>query len=509
MRNAAVDSDLLQAFGSQVKAKVPHLGEGSRVVNPTPLVDVTEALAECASKEYGVRIDPRRFKVYGKFDSGILGGSVKVRPAVRIIEDAIASGKLSRGQTVFEATSGNFGLALGLFGDLGFDSVALVSRRLQDGVIQKLRNDGVRLINLDIDICPAPGFQGDTDNAVAKGVAVSVRQQLADLGFDTKPFDTGIGEAEALLAKQDAIGLAKFLARTYGGYCPEQYDNELNVVVHEEVTGPELDQQLGELGGSLADFVVVCAFGTGGTSTGLSRYAAEKYGRKAVRVVFPPAGEDVAGIRTREKADGLRFYKPEEYLGVHDVGFEEARKLMAFFNSKGYDVGESGALVLYSCVQMANYGLESKLVAVVADGADKYAGAPKPKRDQVTLAEAASGIRGYGGVIWAHNMFVPKEEGIRVLASALGCGETEIRVAASGDVQAVLNGRDPSAAFEGLLPKDDRPVLFVCMAGVTSLMLAKVLERRGVRAESLIGGITGIPASKSRQPFELVEMARA
>jgi len=76
-------------------------------------------------------------------------------------------------------------------------------------------------------------------------------------------------------------------------------------------------------------------------------------------------------------------------------------------------------------------------------------------------------------------------------------------------VQTVLNGGEPSGEFESLLPKDDKPILVVCMAGNTSLMLAKVLERRGVAAESLVGGITGLPASRGKQPFELVEIARS
>ena len=76
------------------------------------------------------------------------------------------------------------------------------------------------------------------------------------------------------------------------------------------------------------------------------------------------------------------------------------------------------------------------------------------------------------------------------------------------DVQAVLNGGEISKEFDNLLPINDRPVLVVCMAGNTSLMLAKVLERKGVAAESLVGGITGLPASRGRQPFELVQVAR-
>jgi len=164
-------------------------------------------------------------------------------------------------------------------------------------------------------------------------------------------------------------------------------------------------------------------------------------------------------------------------------------------------------------MQLINFGVGKKFVVMVADGASKYstevkAVARRGRRDQVRLDEAASAIREYGCVMWAHNMFVPKNEGIRVIASSLGCAESDVKVAAAKDVQEVLNGGDPSGEFEKLLPGDDRPILVVCMAGNTSLMLAKVLERRGVAAESLVGGITGLPASRGMQPLELVKIAR-
>ncbi len=511
MQSASSDRELHQRFQADVRARVPHF-EGGKAVNPTPLVDVTEALRVCARDEYGLHL-VGAFKVFAKFDSKIVGGSVKVRPAVRIVGDALSSGRLRRGQTVFEATSGNFGLALGMLGKLGLDVVALVSRRLQQGVVDQLQKDGVRMVNLDIDICPAPGLKGPADLLVAEGVAASVRQQLADLGFDPKRFDGVRGEAEALLAGQDAIGLAKLLARAYGGFCTEQYDNELNLDVHRTVTGPEIDAQLAEEGTSLGSADLVCTFGTGGTAGGVSEYIASKHGRRGVRVVFPLAGQDVAGIRSKEKSLGLPFYSPESYLGEHEADFEEASGLFEFFNREGHDVGESGALALYACMQLLNYGVGSEFVVMVADGASKYrtevnAVARRGKRDQVRLDEAASAIGQYGGVLWAHNMFVPRPEGVKVIASSLGCDESQVKVADVKDVQAVLNGRDPSDDFERLLPKDSRPLLVVCMAGNTSLMLAKVLERQGVAAESLVGGITGLPAARGRQPFELVQIAR-
>jgi cysteine synthase/rhodanese-related sulfurtransferase len=512
MQSTSVDTGLLHRFDSEVLAKTPRL-ESGEVRNPTPLVEVTDTLLECGASEYGLKLRREGVKVFAKMDSKIQGGSVKVRPAVAIMREAISVGKLSKWQTIFEATSGNFGLALGAIGRLGLDVVALVSRRLQQGVVDRLRADGVRLLNLDIDICPAPGFAGDADLLVAKGVAMSVRQQLSELGFDPKMFDEAREEAEGLLARQDAIGLAKMLARVYGGFCTEQYDNDLNVDVHRTVTGPEVDMQLGELGSSLGEADFVCTFGTGGTASGMSSYVSSKYGRKGVRVVFPLAGQDVAGIRTKEKANGLRFYQPLLYAGEHEADFEEASKVFEFFNKKGYDVGESGALALYASIQMINYGVGKSFVVMIADGASKYlsevqAVAKRGKRDQVRLEEAAASIGEYGGIMWAHNMFVPREEGVKVIASSLGVDKDEVKVASVRDVQAVLNGVEPSSEFEKLLPEDDRPLLVVCMAGNTSLMLAKVLERKGVAAESLVGGITGLPESRGRQPFDLVQIAK-
>ena len=512
MQRDPIDTELLRRFESEVWERVPHAGGGG-VENATPLLEVTDSLLECARAEYGMDLNRDGVRVFAKLDSEIHGGSVKVRPAAMILREAISSGRLRRGQTVFEATSGNFGLALGLIRKLGVDVVALVSRRLQDGVVRQLKKDGVRLINLDIDICPAPGFKGETDLLLARGVAAGVRQQLGELGFDPGKFDGVRAEAEGLLAGQDAIGLAKLLARAYSGFCPEQYDNALNVEAHRTITGPEVDQQLAALGTSLVRADLICAFGTGGTAGGLSRYIASKHGRKGVRVVFPLKGQDVAGIRTREKAEGLRFYEPQAYLGDHEVDFDQATRVFEYFGRHGQGVGESGAMALYACMQLLNFGVARQFVVVVADGAAKYqsevkAVARRGKRDQVRLDEAASGIADYARVVWAHNMFVPSEEGIRLIASALGCDESAVKVASVEDVQTVLNGGEPSDEFESLLPKDDRPLLVVCIAGNTSLMLARVLERRGVAAESLIGGITGLPASRGKQPLELVQVAR-
>src|SRR5467141_972784 len=320
------DETLLKRFLSEIKSKVPHVVErdgGKTFINPTPLEDLTEPLIECARVEYGLEIPAKNIKILGKFDSKIIGGSVKVRPAVEIIEDAVVSGKLRTGQTVFEATSGNFGIALGMLERIGINVIFLVSRKLQSGVLDELNKNSSKTVNLDIDICPAPRLSMDQNLVIAKATANNVREQLADLGLGITQFDKSRVEIEGLLARQDVINLAKLLAKICGGFCPEQYDNELNVKSHETVTAPEIDRQLKEHGLSLADFRVISAFGTGGTSAGISKYLRTRYGKKSIHVVFPLNNQDVAGIRTKDKALGLRFYNPALYAGQHDVDFEQ------------------------------------------------------------------------------------------------------------------------------------------------------------------------------------------
>jgi len=513
---SSLDEILLNRFLSEIKSKVPYVTERDgheAFVNPTPLEDLTEPLIECARVEYGLEIPNKSIKVFGKFDSKIIGGSVKVRPAVEIIEEAIASGKLRTGQTVFEATSGNFGIALGMLEKIGINVIFLVSRKLQSGVLDELNKNSAKTVNLDIDICPAPGLAMDQNLVIAKATASNVREQLSDLGLDATRFDKSRAEIEALLARQDVINLAKLLAKVYGGFCPEQYDNELNVKSHETVTAPEIDQQLKDRGLSMAHFKIISAFGTGGTSAGISKYLQTRYGKKTVHLVFPLNNQDVAGIRTKDKALGLRFYNPELYAGQHEVDFEPARRVLRFFVGRGYDIGESSALALYACLQMLNYGVGDKFVVMLADGIDKYrstlgtvAQAPPPL--EVTLPEASSSIAGYGEVLWTHGMFVPKEDGIKLVASSLGCDESKIKVARVSDVQALISTEKIPDNISNLLPKEGQKVLLVCMAGGTSLRIAQILAANGIEGQSLTGGIMSLSERSKKQPSDLVTMSR-
>jgi cysteine synthase/rhodanese-related sulfurtransferase len=506
-----VDSILLKKFEEEIWCNVPHL-EDTKIVNSTPLVDLTEDLKKCAKTIYKLDLDDKNLKVYGKFDSTLLSGSIKVRAATHIIHNAIISGNLKGNQTVIEATSGNFGIALGQLSKLGVNVVALVSRKLQEGVFKELRNENIRIMDLDMDICPAPGMENKANELAAKVTAGNIRSQLSELGFNPEIFDKNIQEIEILLAKQDIINLAIFLAKIYNLFCPKQYDNELNIDVHRIITAPEIDQQLHEKDDSLEDYQIVCSFGTGGTSGGLSQYMTEKYDRKAVHVVFPSPGQDVAGIRTKAKASGLRLYKPDTYAAEHEIDFEKAKFLLKFFVDKGHDIGESTALALYSTIQMINSGKGQKFVIIVADGIGKY----RKNFEQISknklpmnisVEDATLIAEEYDKIIWVHTQYTPREEGIELIAKSLGVDKSKISVPKARTIGELLQTQQIPDELRKELDGTKGKSLLVCMAGNTSLMTAQVLASKGIITQSLNGGITNLPEGRSKNPGELIKVA--
>ncbi|QUC64840.1 pyridoxal-phosphate dependent enzyme [Nitrosopumilus sp. K4] len=514
--NVSVDQQLLNKFEEEIWSKIPHVQEingEKKIVNETPLVDLTEIFKECAKSEFKVDLDDKDIRVYGKLDSTLLSGSIKARAATHIIHDAIVSGKLKGDQTVIEATSGNFGIALGQLSKLGVNVVALVSRKLQEGVFKELRNENIRIMDLDMDICPAPGMENKAKELEAKATAANVRSQLVELGFNPEIYDKNIAHIESLLAKQDIINLARYLAEIYDLFCPKQYDNDLNIEVHREVTATEIDQQLHKNGESLENYQVVCSFGTGGTSGGLSQYINQKYGKKSVHVVFPSAGQDVAGIRTKAKATGLKLYNPDIYAAEHEIDFEKAKFLLKYFVDKGIDMGESSALELYAILQKVSTENSGRYVAMICDGIEKYRkNFEQISKDKlpmrVSLEDAASVAQEYDKIIWVHTQYTPKEEGIEMIAKSLGVDKSKISIPKARTVNQLLSTQQIPEDFKKEFDGSNGKSLLVCMAGNTSLMTAQVLASKGITTQSLNGGITDLPEGRGKNPGEYIQIAR-
>lgn len=78
------------------------------LVGNTPLIKLDRSVPE--------DIKNKKVEIYAKLESYNPGGSVKDRPATRMIVDAIRSGKLTKDKVIIDATSGNTGIALAMVG---------------------------------------------------------------------------------------------------------------------------------------------------------------------------------------------------------------------------------------------------------------------------------------------------------------------------------------------------------------------------------------------------------
>src|SRR5881397_3219994 len=189
----------------------------ARLVGNTPLVEIRHVRDGVAP---GVRI-------YAKLEGFNPGGSVKDRPALKMIEDGLARGALVPGKTILDSTSGNTGIALAMVGAaLGYP-VELVM----------------------------PGN-------------VSTERKRVVAAFGAK-----VVYSDPLEGSDGAIRLCRrILAEAPEKYFkPDQYNNPANSLAHYETTGPEIWRQTD---GRVTHFVA--GIGTGGTIMGTGRYLKEQ-----------------------------------------------------------------------------------------------------------------------------------------------------------------------------------------------------------------------------------------
>ncbi|MBK77990.1 MAG: cystathionine beta-synthase [Flavobacteriaceae bacterium] len=167
--------------------------------------------------------------VLAKVESFNPGNSVKDRMALKMIEDAEDEGKLKKGGTIIEGTSGNTGMGLALAAIVKGYKLICVSNDKQS----KEKFDVLKAVGAKVIVCPT----------------------------DVKPDDP-----------RSYYSVSKKIAsETPNSWYVNQYDNLSNTRAHYEQTGPEIWNQTN---GKLTHFVV--GVGTGGTISGVGKFLKEK-----------------------------------------------------------------------------------------------------------------------------------------------------------------------------------------------------------------------------------------
>jgi len=179
------------------------------------------------------------FELLGKAEFMNPSGSLKDRILLKILNDAIKSGKLRKGMTILESTTGNTGIATAMMGARSGFPVIIV---MPEGMSEE-RKKAIRAFGADI--MTVPGAESDVDLAVSK----------------TKE-----------LVKSDP--------KKY--FLVDQFNNPANIQAHYETTGPEIWEQSGH---KIDAFVATV--GTGGTISGIGRYLKEQDPKIRIYAVEP------------------------------------------------------------------------------------------------------------------------------------------------------------------------------------------------------------------------------
>ncbi len=271
--------------------------------------------------------------LYLKLESFNLTGSVKDRAALGMILDLEAKGKLQKGGTLIEPTSGNTGISLAALGAIrGYKTILVMPETMSVE-----RRNFLKAYGAEVVLTP-----GD------KGMSGAIEKAQA---------------------------LEKEIP---GAVIPDQFSNPANPAYHEKTTGPEIWEQTG---GNVDVFLA--GVGSGGTFTGVGRYLKAQNPDIKLYALEPetsavlsgqPSGKHgiqgigagfIPGNMDKNLADGV--------LTVSDKAALDNARLLA--RTEGIFVGISSGAALAGVLKYVDeVGVKDgqQLVTLLPDSGDRY-----------------------------------------------------------------------------------------------------------------------------------------
>lgn len=292
----------------------------AELVGRTPLVRLNNI-----AKKYGLKAE-----ICAKVES-FNPYSVKDRVAVEIIAQAEKDGKLKKGGTIIEPTSGNTGIGLAFIGALKGYEVILV---------------------------------------MPESMSVERRKLVAALGAKVvlTPAKEGM---------QGALDKAEELAKEKGGYIANQFANPANPKAHELTTAKEI---IADTDGKVDIFVA--SVGTGGTLSGTGRVLKQNNAAVKVVAVEPAASplltkgyaapHAIQGIGANFVPDALDRSVIDEIIDVTDERAKEIARELA--KAEGLLCGISSGAALAAAIEVAerDENAGKRIVVILPDGGERY-----------------------------------------------------------------------------------------------------------------------------------------
>lgn len=269
--------------------------------------------------------------IYAKIEGLNPGGSVKDRIALSMIEDAEKEGRLRKGDTIIEPTSGNTGIGLAMVAAVkGYRMILVMSEAMSSERRQLLTSYGAELI--------------------------------------LTPFEKGM---------KGAVDVAEeMVARNPNYIILHQFKNPANPSAHRKTTAREI---LSSMGNNIHAFIA--GVGTGGTITGVGETLKKKIKGITIVAVEPasspvlsggePGPHQIAGIGAGFIPDVLNRKVYDEIIKVTDRDAASMAKKLV--KEEGLLVGMSSGAAAWAALQIAKrLGKGKRVVTIFPDRGDRY-----------------------------------------------------------------------------------------------------------------------------------------
>ncbi|MGW5521736.1 PLP-dependent cysteine synthase family protein [Gordonia sp. NPDC003950] len=290
-------------------------------VGNTPLIGLQRLSPRWDDSDDGPHV-----RLWAKLEDRNPTGSIKDRPALRMIEQAERDGVLTPGATILEPTSGNTGISLAMAAKLkGYQLICVMPENTSEERRSLLRMYGAQVIS-----SPAAG------------------------GSNT------------------AVRVAKELAADHDDWVMlYQYGNEANWLAHYEGTGPELFVDLPEI----THFVA--GLGTTGTLMGVGRYLRERVPGVQIVAAEPRYGDEVYGLRNIDEGFVPELYDDTVLTRRFSVqGVDAVARVRELIDTEGIFAGVSTGAILQAARgvgrQAIKKGERADIGFVVPDAGWKY-----------------------------------------------------------------------------------------------------------------------------------------